>query len=292
VVADECSLRCGDQVIVYPWRGCQQCEVCDSGDSNMCENNKSATTDIGQGQYGGGFGEIVVVPEHKLAVKVPVSIPPHIACMLPCSAGVAYRAIVNARPVLDAAIRTRGVANLLVIGCGGLGQWVVILVKAILCNPNIKVVCADLNKKKLESVEKLGADDVIEWSAQKTINDLVSATTVSGYNKIDAAIDLVANPYTVEIAFRSLHNGGTIVCIGLAGGEFPISLPMLITKNISIQGLRVLGLRQFKEFVDLFGVQNGNVYPAVTYFSLDGINDAIEKLRKGEISGRAIIKYI
>ena len=278
--------------MVFPWRGCQQCEVCSAGENHMCANNQSATTEIGQGQHSGGFAEFVAVPECNLAIKVPVSVPPHIACMLPCSAGVAYSAIMKAKPFLDNAVRTSGVANLLVIGCGGVGLWVVILTKAILCNPNIKVVCADINSTKLDAAAQLGADDIIQWDKKSSIPDLVTATTVSGYNKIAAAIDLVGIPRTFEIAFNRCIMVEPLLLLDLAEEQSLCHYPCWSAKNISIQGIRVVGLAQFKEFVDIFAVQNANVYPPVDYFSLDNINDAIEKLCKGEISGRAIIKYI
>ena len=41
------SLRVGDVVIVYPWKGCRQCEACTAGNCNICENNLGGTTDMG-----------------------------------------------------------------------------------------------------------------------------------------------------------------------------------------------------------------------------------------------------
>ena len=232
------------------------------------------------------------MPEYNLAVKVPPSVPPHIACMRPCSALTAYAAITKARPYLDIAVRTRGVANMLVIGTGGLGMWVVILVKNIFCDKTVKVICADLEKKKLDCAAELGADDIVQWDPEADIEELVTSTTVSGYNKVDAAIDMVGTPKTFEVAFNSLHNGGTIVVVGLRGGAFPIPLAKMVSKAVAIQGIRVSGFSQFRDFIDLFGVQNANVYPPITYLRLDEINKVHDKLRKGQILGRAIIKYI
>ena len=49
-VPQEGGLAVGDTVAVYPWRGCRVCEHCKAEKPNMCENNKSTTTDIGKGK--------------------------------------------------------------------------------------------------------------------------------------------------------------------------------------------------------------------------------------------------
>ena len=159
-VGDVTSLKVGDAVIVMSFRGCAECEACTTGNTNLCANNMSGTTDIGQGHHSGGYGNFVPVPEIELCVKLPPCIPPEIGCLLPCSALTAYNAIMTSRVSLDRAARIRGVSNLLVIGCGGLAFWVIVLLKHVLCNRTVKVICADRQKEKLEQAAQHGADDV------------------------------------------------------------------------------------------------------------------------------------
>ena len=185
----------------------------------------------------------------------------------------------------------RGVSNLLVIGTGGLGIWVVIILKHLLCNQTFKVTCVDTNKDKLDSAAALDADDVILWDSDETVETLVDNTTVSGYNRMDAVLDFVGTPKTVQTGFECLHRGGTLIVVGLQGGEIPISLPKLITKAVSIQGVRIAGQGVLKELIDLFAVQQIDTYPPIELIKLDQINEVHERLRKGQVKGRALIKY-
>jgi len=36
-VAADCPIKEGDVVVIYPWPGCGQCEICSSGNSHLCE---------------------------------------------------------------------------------------------------------------------------------------------------------------------------------------------------------------------------------------------------------------
>jgi len=67
---------------------------------------------------------------------------PHVGCLLPCGALRVYAALKDARSYLDAAVRVRGFANLLVVSghsVDGLELWTVLLVKNVLCDRNVKV---------------------------------------------------------------------------------------------------------------------------------------------------------
>ena len=69
-------------------------------------------------------------------------IAPEIGCLLPCGALRVYAALRDARSCLDAAVRVRGFANLLVVAgdsVDGLELWTVLLVKNVLCDRNVKV---------------------------------------------------------------------------------------------------------------------------------------------------------
>lgn len=272
--------------------GCRQCELCNGGSSHCCESNNSGTTDIGQGLISGGYASYVAVPEAQFCIKLPKVIRPEIGCMLPCSALSAYGAILKAKPTLDIAIRMRGVANLLVIGLGGLGMWTVVIMKYVLCDKNVKVICADAKKHKLDMAAELGADDVTQWQMDKSTSELVASTTVNGYNKIDAAIDFVGSPRTIDIAFNSLYKGGSIVLLGLTGGSFILSLPDLVSKSVSIQGSRVGNIQHLRQLVDLLAVQDIQNYPAIEIINLDDINEVLDRLRHGDVKGRAIIKHM
>jgi len=78
----------------------------------------------------------------RRAVSVPRELSAEIGCLLACGALRVYAALRDARPGLDAAVRLRGFANLLVVtadSVDGLELWAVTLVKNVLCDRNVKV---------------------------------------------------------------------------------------------------------------------------------------------------------
>lgn len=291
-VPDRCRLKPGDTVIVYPWRGCRGCEACTMGSGNLCENNPGGREDVGQGHHGGGYSTHVAIPEWDLAVKLPKNISPDVGCMLPCSVLTSYSALLKVRPNLDLAVRMRGSANLLVIGAGGLGFWTIVLVKSLFCDKNVTIVVADISQDKLTEASNIGADDAVLWNPDDDIQTLVTKTTVSGYNKIDAAIDYVGLPKTCDVGIQCLHNGGAMVTVGLRGGAISLSLPLIISKSLSIHGIRIGPREGLQQLVDLFSVQDLQTVPPIEYYKLEEVNIALDRLRDGQIKARAVIKFV
>jgi len=85
-----------------------------------------------------------VVSQWRRVISLPrdCNITPQVGCLLPCDALRVYAALRDARPCFDDAVRVRGFANLLVVAgesVDGLELWTVMLVKNVLCDPNVKV---------------------------------------------------------------------------------------------------------------------------------------------------------
>ena len=89
------GLRQGDPVVLFPWVGCSECQVCKAGHTNVCSIPGAGRNSIGCGPDApGGYQTHVLVKPQNL-MKVPPEIPMDVACMLPCSAGTAYSALVK-----------------------------------------------------------------------------------------------------------------------------------------------------------------------------------------------------
>ena len=267
-------------------------QACSANESHLCENTAGGATDIGRGgEHVGGYSTHVAVPEWTLLVRVREAIPPQIACLLPCCGLTAFASITKARPNLECAVRMRGRANLLVIGTGGVGTWTTLLVKCVFCDKNVNVICADVSAARLEEAAALGADEVIEWDDAADVDEIVATTTMGGYNKMDAVIDFVGTTRTQTAAFRSLHHGGAIVAVGLYGGQVALPVRSLVAKSVTLHGQRVGSVHVLRELVDLLSSQRPQKYPMVEYFGLDDINAALDKLRKGDLKGRAVLQF-
>lgn len=266
----------GDDVLVYPWIGEGTCPACKAGNENLCDSPKS----LGVFQDG-GYAEQVLVPHFKYLVKVSgIDLEP--AASLACSGLTAYTAVKKAN--------MNSPEYLVIIGAGGLGLMGIQIAKAI---TNAKVICVDLDDKKLDIAKKMGADFVINT------NVIGSVTTGSGsaVQKIisicdnkgaDSVIDFVNAPQTAKTGIAILRKRGNLVLVGLFGGSIDLSLVTIPLKAITIQGAYTGNYNDFVELIEL--AKKGTIKQVISErYSLNQSNDALENLKQRKIIGRAVI---
>ena len=242
------------------------------------------------GRKHGGYQTHFPVPELETVVKLPDNISPDIGCMLPCSALTTYNAMTAAKGSIEFGIKSRGQANMLIIGSGGLGCWSVINARAM-HGDKINIFCADLSQEKLDLTKDLGANETILIQKGDSVEQTVALITEENGTKMDAVLDCVGATHTQNVGFFSLHNGGTLVSVGLAGGKLEIPIPTLIGRSISIKGNRVGDIVQLKEVTKMFSQKGFHKLPPTEYFHLDQANEVLDKLRNGQIAGRAVFKF-
>ena len=242
----------------------------------------------------GGYSTHVLVHKLNILVKVPDSIPKEVACMLPCSALTAFTALKKAASFLQEGMSRERPGRLLIVGAGGLGLWCIQLAKLMYANRNLEVTAADVITDKLETAQTYGADKTMLWQTKfANFNDYmeeVRKTTQNGEYTYDATIDFVGLPDTFNVAYRSLRVAGTIISVGLYGGIVDLPLIELVARKLNIQGNYVGTLADLKALVELLKYKNVQ-YPAVEFTNLDNINETFDRLRKGQVTGRAVVKF-
>ncbi|HLE99594.1 MAG TPA: alcohol dehydrogenase catalytic domain-containing protein, partial [Gaiellaceae bacterium] len=119
-------------VIVYPWLGCGECELCTSGRDNMCP----AQNGIGV-QQPGGYAEKIIVRDAKYLIDA-AGIDPVLAGSYACSGLTAYSALEKLGPIQDEWIA--------IIGLGGVGLMALAIAKGTGFG---KVVAIDIDDAKL-----------------------------------------------------------------------------------------------------------------------------------------------
>ena len=75
------------------------------------------------------------------------------------------------------------------------------------------------------------------------------------------------------------------------GGAAKLSLPLLITKAINIQGVMTGRLDQLIELVDLIRQQRLSVHglPQMRLIGFHELNDTLTRLRDGKVVGRTLL---
>jgi propanol-preferring alcohol dehydrogenase len=101
------------------------------------------------------------------------------------------------------------------------------------------------------------------------------------------ALDFVGTGETLALAVRAVRRGGLVMLIGEAGGRVPFGFGAVdheVTMTNSIWGSQA----------DLAAVlelaRAGRLQWEVEEFPLDQVNEALGRLRRGEIAGRAVLR--
>lgn len=266
----------GDNVLVYPWIGEGTCPACKAGNENLCDSPKS----LGVFQDG-GYAEQVLVPHFKYLVKVSgIDLEP--AASLACSGLTAYTAVKKAN--------MNSPEYLVIIGAGGLGLMGIQIAKAI---TNAKVICVDLDDKKLDIAKKMGADFVINTNVIGSVttgsgNAVQKIISICDNKGADSVIDFVNAPQTAKTGIAVLRKRGNLVLVGLFGGSIDLSLVTIPLKAITIQGAYTGNYNDFVELIEL--AKKGTIKQVISErYSLNQSNDALENLKQRKIIGRAVI---
>jgi len=193
-------LRSGDAVLVYGGWGCGECAECTAGNEQRCATGRAPGF-----QADGGFAEAMLVPHprHLLALG---RLDPMRAGPLADAGVTPYRAVRRAGPWLAFG------ARVLVIGLGGLGQF---LVQYLARQPNVRIVVRELDPDKVALASEFGAEiAVLDGSVEMAIDALGGPA--------DVVFDVVGTDATLELAAAVVAPSGLVMLVGEAGGHLAL----------------------------------------------------------------------
>jgi D-arabinose 1-dehydrogenase-like Zn-dependent alcohol dehydrogenase len=216
----------------------------------------------------GGFADYVLVDERSL-VKLPSGVEP--AEVAPhADAGItAYHAVKKLLPRLAPGTTS------VVIGVGGVGHIALQLLKAL---GGGAVIGIDTDERRRTLAKELGADEVLADAA-----DVREATDGGG---ADVVVDLVATDATHAAGVEMLARGGLYSTIGY-GGTIAVPSVAMVVGETTIEGNLVGSWIDLWELLQLHG--RGDVTLRTETHPLDDVNGVLDRLREGEITGRAVL---
>lgn len=256
--------KVGDRVGV-PWIywTCGECEFCTAGNENLCVKQKltGATVD-------GGFAEFVKAPASH-ATPIPDALSSIEAAPLFCAGVTVYRALKKARIL--------GGQRLAVFGVGGLGHLGI----QIGCALGAEVAAVDISEEKLALAKACGASHVFNAVASDAVKEL---RRLGGMHVV-----MVASPSKAayDAAFASLRPGGTLLVVGLPAEPICFQAVMMAAVEVCIQASAV-GTRRDLEDVLKLGAA-GKIKCHVRTRPLADVNQVMDELRRGQISGRVAL---
>ncbi len=246
-------------VLVYASWGCGSCAFCKRGEEQLCPD----ATEAGWARDG-GYKEHLVVPSRRYLIPLG-DLDPEKAAPLADAGVTPYRAVRRAREWLD------GGGTAVVIGCGGLGQFAVQYLKM---QTDAEVVAIDLDERKRARALELGADDA---RAPDRTEDLAPARAV---------FDVVGSDETLALAARLVGPTGIVVLIGEAHGRLPFghdAIPAEAHLTNAIWG----SMKDLKAVVGL--AQRGEMTWHVETMPLEKVNEALDRVRRGDVTGRLVL---
>ncbi|MEA1966904.1 MAG: 6-hydroxycyclohex-1-ene-1-carbonyl-CoA dehydrogenase [Thermodesulfobacteriota bacterium] len=217
----------GKEVIIPAVMPCRQCHLCKTGRGNRCLAQKMPGNSMG---IYGGFSSHIPVPSIDLCeVKNRGDIPLSHLAVVADAATTPFQAAKRA----DIQIGD----NTIVIGVGGVGQYMVQELKAMGADT---VIAVDINQERLDTMLKNGADFAVN-SAGKTPRD------VSGEIKaIRKENGLASTGWKIfeisgtkpgqETALALLSFTGTLIIVGFGPHKVEYSISRLMAFDAEVKG--------------------------------------------------------
>lgn len=262
----------GDLVAVFGGWGCGSCLACKRGDEQMCPAAKWP----GLSQYDGGFSQYIAVPSYRFLIKVEdTKLKAEEIAPLTDAGLTPYRAIRKFRHLLVPG------TTIAVVGIGGLGSYGIQYAK--LLAPNSTTIAIDRSDKKLRFAKDLGAEHAIRLS-ESTRKEVMEITQGRG---VDIIIDCVGAENTTSMSVNLLAKGGALAIVGLFGSKVQLPLMPTVLNEYEVTGSLWGNYNELREVIEL--AKQGKLKHMLQTFQLEEVNDAIDLLRNGQITGRAVI---
>lgn len=252
------SFQAGQRVGV-PWLGftCGHCRYCRKGEENLCDNPLFTGYTID-----GGYTEYTVA-DHRYCFSMPEGYTDAEAAPLLCAGLIGYRSY---RMMGD---------NVEHLGIYGFGAAAHII--AQVARHQGKAVYAFTKEGDMEGqafAKRMGAG----WAG---------ASTVRPPLPLDAAIIFAPVGQLVVEALKSTARGGKVICAGIHMSDIPRFPYRLLWEERAIRSVANLTRQDGDEFLAI--APKVPVKTEVELFPLNKANEALDRLRAGEVQGAAVL---
>ena len=257
----------GDRRVVFPWIGCAACDFCDGDREHLCHRPHALGTHLD-----GGFADHVVVPHPRYLFDYG-DVPPELACTYACSGLTAYSALRKAERWID--------EQLVIIGAGGVGLAGIRFARALF---EAELIVVEVDDAKLRAARRAGAAHVVDAREDDAVRQLKRLTN----GGCAAVIDFAGSSASAALGFRTVAKSGGLVVVGLLGGALSIPLPLLVLKDVAVQGSDLGSLAEMGALMEL--VRAGRVDP-IPYATrpMAEAEASLRDLEAGKVVGRVIL---
>ena len=270
---DGTGFSAGDRVAVYNKIFCGTCEQCLGGRHNIC--------DIEPGQLGfnmdGGDAEYVAVPARNL-VPVPAEVDLATAAVLTCAGMTA----VHATRLSGLRLGQTAVVD----GIGGVGVLVVQAAR----QAGARVIAVADSEEKRQLAVSCGASDAVLAARDEDFAGLPSAVReLTGGRGADVFFELIGTTESMTAGVRCLAKGGRFVSTGYTDQPLSVHPIEFILSETSLVST-VAATRQDLADALRLAASGAMTVPIASRVQLDGLQGALDALRKRTVLGRQVIE--
>jgi propanol-preferring alcohol dehydrogenase len=259
------GVKVGDRVGV-PWIHwtCGKCEFCREGNENLCVQQQITGVTVD-----GGYAEFIKAPATHVA-RIPDNLASEQAAPLLCAGVTVHRALKQSRIAAG--------QRLAVFGVGGLGHIAVQMGREL----GAEVIAIDISEEKLSLAKSLGASRTLNAASDKVIKQLRSL------GGVHVALVTSAAKAAYDMAFYCVRPTGMLLAVGLPAQDICFPPILMAAGEIRIQASTV-GTRQDLQEILALGAA-GKVHCEIFTQPLSEANEVLDQLRRGQISGRVVLR--
>jgi propanol-preferring alcohol dehydrogenase len=259
------SVAVGDRVGI-PWvqYTCGECEFCREGNENLCARQRITGVMVD-----GGYTEYAKAPASHVA-RIPDALPSEQAAPLLCAGVTVHRALKQAK--------IRASQRLAIFGVGGLGHLAVQIGRAA----GAEVIAIDISDEKLALAKSLGATRTLNAATTNVVKELRAA------GGVHVALVTSAAKSAYDTAFYCVRPSGTLLAVGLPATDISFPPIMMAATEINIKASAVGTREDLHEILEMGA--SGAVHCQVTTRPLGAVQEVLEQLSRGDISGRVVLR--
>jgi alcohol dehydrogenase (NADP+) len=249
---------------------CRECDYCKEGLEQYCEEGNTGTYNSPDKHLGGrtygGYSESIVVDE-AFVLQVPGNLDLAATAPLLCAGITTYSPLKhwNVGPGKKVGI----------VGIGGLGHMGVKLAKAM----GAEVIVFTTSPSKFEDARRLGADDVVLSKDEEQMRKYAG--------KLHFVLDAVSAKHDINAYLNLLRVDGALALVGAPEDPLPVAAFSLIPYRRSFAGSIIGGIAETQEMLDFCGKHN--IVSDIEMINIQQINEAYERLLKGDVKYRFVI---
>ncbi|MCE9583998.1 MAG: zinc-binding dehydrogenase [Planctomycetes bacterium] len=261
------NAKAGDRVVIAPGFSCGTCDLCSSGDDNLCREYgiMGETRD-------GGYCQFVRVPS-RLLIPIPGDIPFEQIAAVPLVFLTAWHMLVERcrlQPGDDVLVHAAG---------SGVGSAAVQIAKL----HGARVWATASTEAKRAKAKDLGADDAFGY--ENFVEEVRKRTNKRG---VDIVFEHTGSA-TFEGSLKSLAKGGRVVtCGSTSGAEVKFDLRLVFFKSLAILGSTMGSRGEVHRIVKLVG--QGKLKPVVDrVMPMSDVRKAHEMMERREQFGKIVL---